>query len=147
MSVKLLQENIKNSLLSNFPNSNIYVESVRQGLGGSYLFAVQFGLIGDTKELTSGIAMNDPVDHKWLVWVNGDNYEVESLRSGISINPIEKFYAMSTVKTKFRKTKGDANKITKAFVRFSDRLVDLIKENEAEIYQRDKYSDKYFDFS
>jgi hypothetical protein len=148
MKDNLLGNNIKNLLLSNFPNARVLVSPVRLGISRSSYFTVTFGAIGNISELTSRIEQNDPVGHKWIIWVNGeDKYLAESISSGISINPTEKYYAMGTVKTKFRKVSGDSNSITRAFTRFSDRLVGLVRENESNIYQRAKYSDKYFAFS
>ncbi|URC15191.1 hypothetical protein GD1_67 [Paraglaciecola Antarctic GD virus 1] len=148
MTTVTLIDNICTSLRKNFPLAKISASPVRTGLGDDLYFTVQFGLIGDINELQSRIDLNDPAGHKFMVFIGeGGAFEASALRSGISINPTEKFYAMSTVKTKFRKTVGDDKAILRAFVRFSDRLVGLVKENDAEIYQRSKYSDKYFELS
>ena len=103
-----------------------------------------FGIIGDKKELSSGILDNDPVHHKFLISHIPDGWEMIKVMGYISINPEDQFMAMSLVKTKFRKTKGNTKKIISTFDKFLKNLKIMIKDNEENIFQRSKYSDKFF---
>jgi len=71
-------------------------------------------------------------------------YEVEVLQGRLSINPTNPHMAMSSVKTKWRKTTGSPDKVLKAFLRFFTNLRKLVNEHESNIYQRNKYDDKWF---
>jgi len=72
-------------------------------------------------------------------------YEAVNLTGSISTKPEEGSYmAMSRVKTPFRKTKGDAKKILKAFETFFPRLKKLVNDNRDNIYKVEEIKDKYF---
>ena len=119
---------------------------VRQGNGLSAdSIHVYIGLVGDTTELPSGIRENDPMFHSWILFPDKKGWSAESSQGSLAINPPEGSYlAMGSVKTKWRKTKGDNNKMVKTFDTFFKRLKALVKENESNIYGRNKLKDKYF---
>lgn len=126
-----------------FPNG--WISSNIGRLIDSYSLVIDLGVVSDHSQLTSRIVRNDPVYHKFMITDEGKHFEARNLIGDISINPPEGSYlAMGRVKTKFRKTKGDADKIIKTFDVFFGRLKKLVKDNEANIYGRKEYSDKYF---
>ena len=96
--------------------------------------------------MSGGIIHNDPMHHTFIIFGEGeDKWSAENSIAGISINPPKgSFLAMESVKTKWRKTTGTGQKVLKAYERFFPRLKKLLKDNEANIYQRDSYKDKYF---
>ena len=122
-----------------FPNGWIIWRKI-----SSNTISFSLGIIGDKKELSSGILDNDPVHHKFIIRKEKMGWEVENLIGSIAINPIEQYLVMSSVKTKFRKTKGNTKKIINTFDRWFGKLKSLIKDNEENIYHRDQYSDKFF---
>ena len=140
-----LVADIEKEFKSQFPNAWFF-GSVRAGLGLPHV-SIDFGFVNKS-ELTSNILDNDPVHHSFMFHDEGSGkFNAVRLRGGISINPPEGSYlAMDTVKTKFRKTTGDDKRILKTFKTFFKRLKVLVKDNEQNIYQRKKYSDKYFRF-
>lgn len=136
---KEIIEGIKIVFNKYFPNGWIFQQKI-----SSDTISFSFGIIGDKKELSSGILDNDPVHHKFIIRKEKMGWEVENLIGSIAINPTEQSSAISSVKTKFRKTKGNTKKIINTFDRWFGKLKSLIKDNEENIYQRSKYSDKYF---
>lgn len=138
---KVMSE-IESAFLSKFPNCFLQVQESK-GFGHSIF--VNFGLVLNKAELPSGIRDNDPVSHKFMIYIEKTGFEAITLTGGIAVNPPAGSYnAMGFVKTPFRKTKGDAKKIIKAFETFVPRLKQLVKDNEANIYGRDKLKDVYF---
>lgn len=141
--LEMIAKSVKSSFEQQFPNGWI-VSRVVKGLGGPQVY-VSLGIISDRSELISQIIDNDPAFHSFLVFDESNGkYEARNIRGDISINPVEKYLAMSTVKTKFRKTTGNVDKIIRTFDKFFVNLKQLVKDNEDNIYQRGKYSDKYF---
>lgn len=130
---------IEKEFKSQFPNG--WIRFGKTCLGGNE-DTFRFGLV-DPNELTSKILMNDPVYHSFIIFNDSKGFSAEG-GGCISVNPVEKFYAMSSVKTKWRKTRGNEERVLKAFKTFFGRLRVLVDENESNIYQRDKYSDKWF---
>ena len=51
--------------------------------------------------------------------------------------------AGASIKTPWRKTKGDAKKIAKAFETFASRTKKLVQDNEADIAGRSEIDDKF----
>jgi len=142
MNNKELHDKIKHEFKTVFPNGWM-ASHVGHGLNGKNIY-IQFGLV-DREQLSSKILNNDPVHHKFLIFADTDKLESNCLQSGISINPEAGSYmAMGTVKTKYRKTTGNHNRILKSFKTFFPRVKQLVTENEANIYQREKYDDKFF---
>lgn len=134
---------IQKNFRKQFPKGWIIV---RAGAGISKdTVSVTLGLIGDKKELTSGILENDPMFHSWLLFKDPKGWSAEITQGRLSVNPPEgTHYAMGSVKTKWRKTAGDENKMINTFATFFQKLKKIVKDNEDEIYQRSKYSDKFF---
>jgi len=121
--------------------------SVGKKTFGSVASSFKMGIIGDNNQLTGGYGINDPAHHGFMIFQRGpDDFEVRNSISGLSVNPPEGSYlVMKHMKTGFRQIKsGNSKKVTKAFSTFFKKLKGLVKANEAEIYQRDKYDDKYF---
>lgn len=136
-------ENIKSSFNKHFPNGWM---NIGKGRGiGSDTIHISFGLV-DVSELSSRISQNDPVFHSFIIFVEGEDlYEAQYTTGSIKINPeVGTHYAMGSVKTKFRKSKGDSDKMTRTFDTFFKRLNVLVIEHESNIYQRNTYSNKWF---
>lgn len=144
MNNQELHDGIKQAFKTTFPDG--WIDSgVGCGQTGGLIY-IEFGLVGDRTQLTSNILDNDPCHHKFLIFADTSILECKDLVSGISVNPKDKYLAMSHVKTKYRKTTGDHARILKSFITFFDRLQKLVIENEHDIYQRSKYDDKFFTF-
>lgn len=140
--IKLVMSSIESAFLSKFPNCYL---SVTESKSLGHSIGVSFGLILNKAELPSGIRDNDPVQHQFIIHINKNGFEAVPLQGSIWINPPAGSYlAMGRIKTPFRKTSGDAKKIIKAFETFVPRLKQLVKDNEANIYGRQKYKDVYF---
>ena len=115
---------------------------------GDDVISFDFGVIGDRDSLPSKILENDPVHHKFIIHFNGLNFQSKDLQSGICIiPPIGSFLAMSRIKTKYRKTTGDSAKVLRSFSSLFSRMKMLLIENDAIIYGRSKYENKFFDFT
>ncbi len=73
---------------------------------------------------------------------NGDGtYTLEKKSSTIDVNPEEGSYmAMGRIKIPYRKTTGDAKKVLAAFERFLKKAKKLLQDNDANIYERENYS-------
>ena len=133
---------IKKQFLHYFPNGWIS--------GGPYIYlvkviGVKFGLIADHSELPSNIAMNDPMFTNIPIRVMApDSYET-SLQGSISVNPTEKYMAMGTIKTRTANIKGNGAKVLTGFTKLFETMKKMVKDNEQNIYGRNKYSDKYFE--
>lgn len=127
-----------------FPNGYINV-GMRKGLGSPYV-SLNIGLIKDQSHLSSNIRDNDPMFHTFMISPTGpDGFTAEALRSGLKTNPEPgSHYAMGTVKTNFRKSKGNAAKLIKTFTTFFKRLHAIVDEHGNNVYQRSEYDDKYF---
>jgi|GEM_PF-1998746 len=127
---------IEKSYRKYFPKGMFY--SKKLALGGSG-FSFTIGLIGDKKDLPNGIEHNDPMRHVFMVNSRDGVFEVTSPSGNLSVNPPEKsFMAMGSVKTKFRKLKGDEKKIVAGMDRFFSKLKNTVKDNKDNIYGADK---------
>lgn len=135
-------KDIETSFKSLFPNGWITTRSN----WGMYKDAciIHCGLISNINDQSSRIIDNDPMYHSFILHSDSKGFSSEVLRAGISVNPKEKYLAMSTVKTKWRKYRGDADKTYAAFDKFFKRLRVLLDENADDIYGRSRYPDKYF---
>ena len=143
MNNEILRDKIAYEFKTTFPHGWIKA-STGSSLGGKQI-TIRFGLVGDMAQLTSKILENDPVHHLFLIFANTDKLESNCLQSGISINPPKNSYlAMGRVKTKYRRTTGDHARVLKSFNTFLVRLKQLVIDNEADIYQRGNYDDKFF---
>lgn len=142
--MKQLADDIESLLKRKFPNGNVYA---RFSNNLTESISVWVGLVGNTRELTSGIAGNDPLATGFTVFRDPKGFIIETRRSALSVNPEEGSYmAMGSVKIPFRKTRGDEKKILKALERWADRTIAVVRDEEANIYNRANYSDKYFKF-
>ena len=134
----------EDNFLKNFKNG--FIKSrMYKGIGGTNLITFDFGLIANLNDVSHRIRENDPMYHSVMIHC-GDLYEkneMEALQSGISTNPPEgSYYAMTSVKTKLRKTKGDLKKLEKTLNTFFGRLKILMKDNQGNLYA--DVEDKYF---
>lgn len=128
-----------------FPNGYI---GITTGCLGSESISIETLLV-DEINVTKH---NDPMLIN--LWLHNAMYEtgvlketvvLEKSKGFLSINPPkDSFYAMENVKIPFRKTTGDIDKVYKAIDRFYKRAKDIVNENESNIYNRDKYNNKYF---
>jgi len=145
MNNEQLYQEIKNEFYTVFPNGWFGGGVSKSTFGDNENISFDFGLV-DRDCLPSRILLNDPVHHKFFIYVEPDGQlESSTLQSVISVNPpADSYLAMGRVKTKYRKTTGDHAKILKSFQRFFGRLKTLVVENESNIYQRNKYADKFF---
>ena len=142
MAYQDLLTQIEGSFKLQFPNGYI---KTHQGTGfsGYTTLTVDLGLIGNLDDVSNKIRHNDPMHHKFMMFVNGDNHlEVETLISGLSLKPeAGSFLAMNTIKTGFRKIKGDKAKVNRAFDRFFVKLKSMVEENHENIFNAEKYKD------
>lgn len=142
--MEALVNDIHSLLKHKFPNGNISVSSNRVLTESISVFV---GLVGNVKELTGGIVGNDPLGARFTIFPDPKGFVVEAQLSNLSVEPEEGSYmAMGSVKIPFRKVRGDASKVLKAFERWSDSVIDIVKKEEQNIYKRNQYSDKYFMF-
>jgi len=142
-SAKDMMEAIDKSFKKYFPNG---WSRIRPGTGiSSDSISVNIGLIGKDADVPNGIRQNDPMLHTWLLFPDANGYSAEMGQGSIMLNPPEGSYlAMSPLKTKWRKTKGDAKKMVKTFDSFFKKLKDMVKKNQANIFGRNELNDKYF---
>jgi hypothetical protein len=141
-------QKIEKSFKKYFPKG--FFKCKRQkSFGGNEVYYYKFGMIGNERDQSHGIIDNDPIYHGGVIFVNetpdGETYELSPSRGGLSVNPDDPRMAMKTIKTKMRKTKGDAKKIEKYFDTVFKRIYDLVKENQDNFYWTGdpKVLDKY----
>lgn len=134
---ELLAE-IEASFYNNFPNGWMKSRSIM----GAPSFS--FGLIGNKSELANGILDNDPMHHKFVIHGDIKGWEAHNVMGSLQVNPKENRLVMSSIKTKFRKTKGNSKKIAVTFEKWFVKLKALVKQHESEIYDRKNYNDRYF---
>jgi hypothetical protein len=135
-------KNLENEYKKYFPKG--YFKCVKTTSLSSDIYKYQFGMVGDEKDVASGIRQNDPMWHSGLIFINKDNLELSPSQGGIAINPPEGSYlAMQKVKTKMRKTKGDHAKIEKYLKNFFKKLHGILKENQDNLYDSTGKLDKY----
>ena len=128
---------IETSFKSQFPKGycNIYKT---KGLAGDQI-SLTIGLVDDIEIVTCKIRENDPMIHKFLIFIDGDKLEANLVMGGLSIKPLDKFYAMSHVKTGFRKTTGDKVKISKMYANWFKKLRAIVDEQNENIYKSEQY--------
>lgn len=138
-----LIEGIKSAAKTVFPNGWCMAEA-RKYIGQLNI-SVRGGIIGDMSELTQRIPDNDPAYFHFLVRPVKEGYEIEHLVGfGVKVKPTTQGYAMGVHKVKLRKTKGDAAKIIETFKKHMQKLKKAVQEQNENVYQREKYSDKFF---
>jgi hypothetical protein len=140
-----IAEKIESILKARFPNG--HVRAKYSNMLSTDHITVSFGLIGDIEDVSSKIRHNDPLHHSFMITVRGDDkYEARNSIAGLMVKPSEGSYlAMDSVKTPFRKTTGDEKRIIKAFERFADRTVKIVKDNVENIYNVEKIPTKYLE--
>ena len=141
-------ETITESFKKVFPNGYIRV-GVRSGLGSPYL-SVDLGLIEDINDCSNNIRENDPL-YTSLMGHNlsdTEKFEMENLQSGLNCEPLAgTHYAMSRVKTAYRKTTKDLKGTEKSLANYFKKIGKIVKENQDNIYQVAKYDSKYFNIN
>ena len=84
----------------------------------------------------NGISHNDPMrEHIMIEQVGEDDYiaTLDGGRLTILPRPEDRGMAFSGINCRFRKTKGNADKIIKAIKKWQDKRLALVKEVKAEI--------------
>ena len=134
-----LIDQIQTSFKQQFPKGycNIYQT---KGLAGDQI-SLTIGLVNDINHVSNKIRENDPMMHKFLIFINGDQLEANLLHGALSVNPLESWLAMSHIKTGFRKTTGNATKIAKAYDKFFTKLHATVTEQRENIYNLPLYQD------
>ena len=147
-TIKETINNITANFKGIFPNGYIHV-GVRSGLGEPYLY-IDLGLIADIKDVSNGIRQNDPMYTSLMGHNVSDEkpFSIETLQSGLSCEPLPNtHYAMSRVKTSYRKSTGDLVKAEKSLNNYFKKLAKIVKENQANIYQVNRINPKYFEIN
>ena len=134
-----LMTEIQTSFLDVFPKGYCVVNKFN-GLTDNTI-SITIGLVGDINDVTSKIRENDPMLHKFLIFDNNGILSAESVSGRLDINPLEKYYAMSGLKTGFRKTTGNPEKIVKMYSKWFSKLKSIVEENKENIYKADLYKD------
>ena len=110
--------------------------SKKKGIDGKPMYSYSFGLIGDINDVPNRIRGNDPMFHSGLIFIEGDQLELNPLQSSLYTKPEPGSYlAMGTIKTRMRKTKGDEAKLIKYFGNFFKKLRKIVDENKEDIYR------------
>jgi hypothetical protein len=143
MTHQELAQEIEKLFFKHFPNG--WIDSrVEKGFSNNQHISVRFGLLGD-KSYSGGIVHNDPLHSLHMVWIQGELYEIDNSISGLSVNPKEKFLAMSTVKTAIRRAKNlSTEKVLNKYASYFAKLSKIVQENQHDIYKRSDYQDKFF---
>lgn len=126
-----------------FPNGMIKAQTKKTI--GSWGVSVNAAMIGQQSDQQSNIWRNDPIYMMFTIEGNPDAYVAERLLGNVSVKPeAGSHYAMDTIKVPFRKSRGDVKKMIKTFDTHFSRVKAVVKENEANIYGRERIADKYF---
>jgi len=146
-SVQASLEQITNDFKAVFPNGYINVR-VQKTIGAPYL-SVVLGLIG-AEGVENGIRENDPLHTSLMghnVSVDG-KVEMETLQSGLNCEPLAgTHYAMSRVKTAYRKTTKDLKGTEKSLKNYFKKIGKIVKENQDNIYRLDRLDPKYLEIN
>jgi hypothetical protein len=138
-----LANEIESLYKKHFPQG--WIDASARHSFGEDVISMKFGLVADKKELTGGYWQNDPLKQGFIVRPGKKGWASEQTLGWLAINPAEDSYnAMDSIKTKFRKFNGDSAKTVKAFDKYFKTLKATVREHQANIYNRAKYSDKYF---
>lgn len=124
-----------------FPNGWI-----DRGSFNDTVMGLDFGLIGDIKQLTNRTRSNDPMYHAFLIHkVGNGSYTLSLTSGGLNVLPESgKNLVMSRLKTGFRKLSGSSEKISSGFSAFLIRLKQIVADNKSNVYRRERYDDKFF---
>jgi hypothetical protein len=128
-----------------FPNGFFHSDRKRSlgGGGGDYL-VVSLGMIGDIADVPNKIRRNDPLFHSIMInGIDSDVIDATSNVGSLMVNPTERHMAMGSIKTKFRKLRGDQKQVEIGFDRFFKKLRMIVDDNKADIYHVDSIDKKY----
>jgi len=130
---------IETSFKTQFPKGYCRIRQSK-GLSGEQI-TISIGLVNDINIVTAKIRENDPMFHKFLISLDGETLESTLIQGSLAVKPIDQFYVMNHVKTGFRKTTGDANKVVKTYDKFFAKLKTLVNEQGNNIYKSEQYID------
>jgi hypothetical protein len=82
--------------------------------------------------------------HKWLISPTKDGWVAELVQGSLMVKPNQPHFAMSRIKTGWRRVKGDHKRIVAGFERFFTRLKKTVHDNKDQIYRVEKYDSRYF---
>ena len=127
-----------------FPNG--YVNSyARKGFSNNEHIAIKYGLIEDLSDCSNKIRENDPLHTLHMIWTDNDEFTIDHTHGQLYVNPREKYFAMSSVKTKIRNGKSPTSeKLIAKYIKHFKKVAETVKQNESDIFGRDKINDKYF---
>ena len=99
-------------------------------LGDNTTMFVSCYLAQNEKEEINGYFDNDMFNIYFRVRKNGeDSYVLENMAKSYFIKPTSEYYAYSRRELSFRKTSGNAEKITASFDKFLDQLMNALNED------------------
>ncbi len=144
ISVEELVTKIEQLHKKAFPKSWFKIK--KSSFGGNAAVGMHFGIVPES-EVPNKILDNDPGHHRFMIFVRGeDDYEVKVTLGSIYIVPEKGVnLEMQSVKTKFRKVKGNSAKVLKAFTTFFPRMKKIVTDNADNIYGGDRYSKGIFE--
>jgi hypothetical protein len=134
-----LQTALEQTFKKHFPKGHVKVST--SSLGGHFL---SIGLVDDVNQLSSKIRHNDPMLHRFVIGSNIKK-EIEEItithtNGCLCVKPaLGSYMAMDTIKTKFRKIKGDQDKAIKAFDKWLISLKQLVIENKDNLYDNTRF--------
>jgi len=132
-----LMSEIKASFYEQFPNGYFRI-GMNKGLS-EYTIGLSIGLVGDIKDVTSRIRDNDPMYHTFLIFTKDGELSAELCHGSLKVKPTNRMYAMESVRTKFRKTKGGQSKILKMYTKWFVNLKAIVTEQGDNIYSAEQY--------
>lgn len=146
LELKKLGDDIVICFKEKFPNGHIAL-NCRIGFGNEPTLSISLGLIKDVKDCSNAIRHNDPMHHVFMIFTEPSGvFEASTTISGLYVNPPKDSYlVMQSIKTKYRKTTGNSEKLLKAFKQFIRRLRVLVDTERENIYAVDEIDPKYFD--
>lgn len=140
-----LRDNIVSEFEKVFPNGFIKAY-YRRGLGKENYISLAIGMIGDKSDQASQIIDNDPMLHKFMIYIHDDDtYTAKLIQgSGFYVNPEPGSYlAMTRHKVPYRQSKGDSKRILKAMKRHFGRLKTELGKIESNLFGRERIKDIY----
>lgn len=136
MNNEIFLNRVETSFKKYFPMGHIQTD-----IDKSFL-TIRIGLIGDIDRVTNRIRENDPMRHVFIIHIHSDGmYEAVCLSGGLAVKPRQLYWAMSILKTPWRKKTADAEKVFKAFDTFFGKLYSMVVEEGENIYGYDKIAD------
>lgn len=134
-----LQTALEQTFKKHFPKGFFHLS--KGSFGGNYL---AIGLVDDSNQLANKIRQNDPMLHRFIIDSNkkkDGTEEISITHNGgcLSVKPALGSYIMDTTKTKFRKIKGDQDKVVKSFDKWLISLKQLVIENKDNLYDNTRF--------